>query len=30
MVATVPSLTGVPNSSASAVAVRFFDRNWPT
>ena len=30
MVATVPSDTGVPNSSASAWAVRFFDMNWPT
>jgi hypothetical protein len=29
-VATVPSETGVPNNSANACAVRFFDRNWPT
>jgi hypothetical protein len=28
--ATVASLTGVPNNSASAWAVRFFDRNCPT
>ena len=30
MAATVPSETGVPNSSAKAAAVRFFDRNCPT
>jgi hypothetical protein len=30
MLATVPSDTGVPNSSASAWAVRFLDRNCPT
>ena len=30
MLATVASETGVPNSSASAWAVRFFDRNCPT
>ena len=29
MVATVPAVTGVPNSSASAWAVRFSDRNSP-
>ena len=28
--ATVPSETGVPNSSANAAAVRFLDRNCPT
>jgi hypothetical protein len=27
---TVPSETGVPNSSANAAAVRFLDRNCPT
>ncbi len=27
--ATVPADSGMPNSSASACAVRFFDRNWP-
>ena len=27
--ATVPSDSGMPNSSASACAVRFFDRNCP-
>lgn len=30
MAATVPCETGVPNSSANAWAVRFFDRNCPT
>jgi hypothetical protein len=28
--ATVPSETGVPNSSVNAAAVRFVDRNCPT
>jgi len=30
IVVTVASLTGVANNSASAAAVRFFDRNCPT
>jgi hypothetical protein len=30
IVATVPSETGVPNSSANAAAVRLLDRNCPT
>jgi hypothetical protein len=29
MAATVPDDSGTPNNSASACAVRFFDKNWP-